>query len=268
MGLPAHAARTEHHDDRPGIGGRKSSTFARTAIRHAPGAVGRALKSRSRAAAWRRPSCTRSRLRVKYRSHESFRRPQGDSQNDGKQYSPGHNRRVYGWPCPRPWPRVTALAAHRAPLTDWKPYIIQPQYMAARRRAARAGVCKRSPASVSGLPAQMVPGAASAGPALREAFRQFVALTVQPLGRILEAEVSRVLERPVRLQHHQLASADVAALGRGRSRRSSRMTSTRLARSQLVGWYVVTDHELLPPAPRRRSCAVNPRAAGEGRSRS
>ncbi len=69
-------------------------------------------------------------------------------------------------------------------------------------------------AGVCGLPAPMVPGSAAAGPAHREAFRQFVALTVQPLGRILEAEVSRVLERPVRLLHHQLASADVASKAR------------------------------------------------------
>ena len=69
-------------------------------------------------------------------------------------------------------------------------------------------------AGVCGLPAAMVPGADAAGPAHREAFRQFVALTVLPLGRMLEAEVSRVLERPVRLMHHQLASADVASRAR------------------------------------------------------
>ena len=40
-------------------------------------------------------------------------------------------------------------------------------------------------------------------------------LTVQPLGRILEAEVSRVLERDgASPLHHQLASADVAARAR------------------------------------------------------
>ena len=69
-------------------------------------------------------------------------------------------------------------------------------------------------AAVCGLPSPMVPGSDAAGPAWREAFRQFVALSVQPLGRILEAEVSRVLERPVRLTHHALASADIAARAR------------------------------------------------------
>ena len=99
-----------------------------------------------------------------------------------------------------------------APLTDWKPYRLGPDYMAGGRRTPRAGAARV--ASVCGLPPALAPGAAAAGPALRESFRQFVALTVQPLARILEAEISRVLERPVRLIHHELASADVAARAR------------------------------------------------------
>ena len=73
-------------------------------------------------------------------------------------------------------------------------------------RVMAAGVC--------GLPAPMVPGSNAAGPAWRESFRQFVALSVQPLGRILEAEVSRVLEAPVTMTHHTLAAADVASKAR------------------------------------------------------
>ena len=99
-----------------------------------------------------------------------------------------------------------------APLTDWKSYTIQPEYAAAG--VELHALALQETAGVCGLPAAMVPGADAAGPAHREAFRQFVALTVQPLGRILEAEVSRVLERPVRLMHHQLASADVASKAR------------------------------------------------------
>ena len=99
-----------------------------------------------------------------------------------------------------------------APLTDWKSYTIQPEYMAAGVQLHALAL--QETAGVCGLPAAMVPGSAAAGPAHREAFRQFVALTVQPLGRILESEVSRVLERPVRLLHHQLASADVASKAR------------------------------------------------------
>ena len=99
-----------------------------------------------------------------------------------------------------------------APLTDWKPYRLGPEYLAAG--VELHALALQETAGVCGLPAAMVPGADAAGPAHREAFRQFVALTVQPLGRILEAEVSRVLERPVRLMHHQLASADVASKAR------------------------------------------------------
>ena len=99
-----------------------------------------------------------------------------------------------------------------APLTDWKPYRLGPDYMAGG--VLLHALALQETAGVCGLPAPMVPGSAAAGPAWREAFRQFVALTVQPLGRILEAEVSRVLERPVRLMHHQLASADVASKAR------------------------------------------------------
>ena len=97
-------------------------------------------------------------------------------------------------------------------ITDWKSYTIQPEYMAAGVQLHALAL--QEVAGVCGLPAARVPGAAAAGPGHREAFRQFVALTVQPLGRILKAEVSRVLERPVRLRHHDLASADVAARAR------------------------------------------------------
>ena len=99
-----------------------------------------------------------------------------------------------------------------APLTDWKPYRLGPEYMAGG--VELHALALQETAGVCGLPAAMVPGADAAGPAAREAFRQFVALTVQPLGRILESEVSRVLERPVRLTHHELASADVASRAR------------------------------------------------------
>ena len=120
-----------------------------------------------------------------------------------------------------------------APLTDWKSYTIQPEYMAAG--VDLHALALQETAGVCGLPAPMVPGSAAAGPAHREAFRQFVALTVQPLGRILEAEVSRVLERPVRLTHNQLASADVAS----RARAFKALVENDIDRDRalaLVGW--------------------------------
>ena len=80
-----------------------------------------------------------------------------------------------------------------APLTDWKPYRLGPEYMAAG--VELHALALQETAGVCGLPAPMVPGSAAAGPAHREAFRQFVAL-------------------PVRLTHNQLASADVASRAR------------------------------------------------------
>ena len=120
-----------------------------------------------------------------------------------------------------------------APLTDWKPYRLGPEY-------TQAGVelhalVLQETAGVCGLPAPMVPGSSAAGPAWRESFRQFVALTVQPMGRILEAEVSRVLERPITLTHHALASADVAS--RARAFKSLIENDVDKARAlELVGW--------------------------------
>ena len=99
-----------------------------------------------------------------------------------------------------------------APLTDWKPYRLGPEYLAAG--VELHALALQETAGVCGLPAPMVPGAEAAGPAHREAFRQFLALTVQPLGNILASEVGRVLERPVRLKHNNLAAVDVAARAR------------------------------------------------------
>ena len=56
------------------------------------------------------------------------------------------------------------------------------------------------------------------------------------MGRILEAEVSRVLERPVRLIHHELASADVASAGEGVSNRSIENDVDKARALELVGW--------------------------------
>ena len=137
--------------------------------------------------------------------------PQGDSQNTADSI---RQAITTGLRLALPETTTAGHGAGRssAPLTDWKPYRLGPEYMAAGVELHALSL--QETAGVCGLPAPMVPGSAAAGPAWREAFRQFVALTVQPMGRILEAEVSRVLERPVRLMHHQLASADVAARAR------------------------------------------------------
>lgn len=59
--------------------------------------------------------------------------------------------------------------------------------------------------------------------------------TVVPLARILEVEATRVLERPVVLQHHELAAADVA----GRARAVGTLVENGVDRERaltLVGW--------------------------------
>ena len=120
-----------------------------------------------------------------------------------------------------------------APLTDWKPYRLGPDYMAGG--VDLHALALQEVSAVCGLPPALVPGAAAAGPALREAFRQFVALTVQPLGRILESEVSRVLERDIRLRHYELASTDVVS--RARAYKSLIENDVDKARAlELVGW--------------------------------
>ena len=59
---------------------------------------------------------------------------------------------------------------------------------------------------------------------------------MQPLGKILESEVSRVLERPIKLVHHQLAAADVASRARAFSALvADEKVDTERALT-LVGW--------------------------------
>ena len=65
-----------------------------------------------------------------------------------------------------------------------------------------------------GVPPAMMAGARSAGPAMREAFRQFLLVTVQPLAALVAAEVGRVVESPVRLSFDGLAAADAAGRAR------------------------------------------------------
>ena len=158
--------------------------------------------------------------------------PQGDSQNTADSI---RKAITTGLRLALPETTTAGHGAGRssAPLTDWKPYRLGPEYMAAG--VDLHALSLQETAGVCGLPAPMVPGSAAAGPAWREAFRQFVALTVQPMGRILEAEVSRVLERPITLTHHALASADVAS--RARAFKSLIENNIDEAKAlQLVGW--------------------------------
>ena len=89
--------------------------------------------------------------------------------------------------------------------------------------------------AVCGVPAAMMAGARSAGPAMKEAFRQFLLLTIQPLAALVAAEVSRVIESPVRLAFDSLAAADAP----GRARAVHVLTQSGIDKAEAMrraGW--------------------------------
>ena len=69
--------------------------------------------------------------------------------------------------------------------------------------------------AICGCPWPLMPGSGAAGPAIREAQRELLTGTIQPLGDLIIEEAARVLEAPVSIVHHKLAAADVAARARG-----------------------------------------------------
>ena len=69
--------------------------------------------------------------------------------------------------------------------------------------------------AICGVPWPLMPGSGAAGPAIREANRELLTGTVQPLGNLIIEEAARVLETPVTMTHHKLAAADSAARARG-----------------------------------------------------
>ena len=86
-----------------------------------------------------------------------------------------------------------------------------------------------------GVPAALMAGARSAGPAMKEAFRQFLLLTVEPLAALVAAEVSRVSETPVRLTFDALAAVDAA----GRARAVHVLTEAGIDKAEAMrraGW--------------------------------
>ena len=86
-----------------------------------------------------------------------------------------------------------------------------------------------------GVPAAMMAGARSAGPAMKEAFRQFLLLTVEPLAELVAAEVSRVTESRVRLTFDALAAVDAA----GRARAVHVLTEAGIDKAEAMrraGW--------------------------------
>ena len=89
--------------------------------------------------------------------------------------------------------------------------------------------------AICGVPWALMPGSGAAGPAIREAQRELLTGTVQPLSELVAEEASRVLESTVTITHHKLAAADVAA----RSRGVHILTQAGIDRGralELVGW--------------------------------
>ena len=99
-----------------------------------------------------------------------------------------------------------------APTTDWKANRIGADIPDSSVKLHTLMI--QEVGAACGIPYVLMPGAAAAGPALREGQRELLTGTVQPLGRLIADELSRVLERSVTLTFNALAAADVAARGR------------------------------------------------------
>ena len=69
--------------------------------------------------------------------------------------------------------------------------------------------------SAAGIPAGLY--APREGSVNREAYRQFHAAGLEPLGETFRSEVEKKTERPFSINFHKLAAADIAARGRGLS---------------------------------------------------
>ena len=89
-------------------------------------------------------------------------------------------------------------------------------------------------AEICGVPGALV-NPASAGPAANIAWRRLIAGTIEPYARLLESELSRVLERTVTITLRRLGGVDAA----GRARALHVLTEagfTPEAAQELLGW--------------------------------
>ena len=89
-------------------------------------------------------------------------------------------------------------------------------------------------AEVCGVPGALV-NPASAGPAAREAWRRLTVGTIEPYARLIESELTRVLERPVTVKLRRLGGVDAA----GRARALHVLVEagfTKENAADLLGW--------------------------------
>lgn len=99
-----------------------------------------------------------------------------------------------------------------APQRDWIASKTGPEILPGNVELAK--LVEQQVLAACGVPAPLAAGSAAAGPSQREAWRQLLAGTVEPLARLIEAEVSRVLESPVSLRFDKLAGVDAAGRAR------------------------------------------------------
>ena len=120
-----------------------------------------------------------------------------------------------------------------APAADWKAQ--RYGYDAPDSQVKLHQLMNEEIAVACGVPAAMMAGARSAGPAMKEAFRQFLLLTVEPLAALVAAEVGRVIESPVRISFDALAAVDAP----GRARAVHVLTEAGIDKSEAMrraGW--------------------------------
>ena len=97
-----------------------------------------------------------------------------------------------------------------APQADWRLQRLGAEFPEGNvnlRRQVGGDVC-----AAMGVPAALYLGAD--GATVREAYRQLLVSTLQPLAQIVGEEIERKLETPVRFNFRRLAAADVAARAR------------------------------------------------------
>ena len=101
----------------------------------------------------------------------------------------------------------------QAPRKDWKPERLganPPQALVQLRQHVEASVL-----GCYGIPAPLGPAGLNDGTAAREALRRLWTITIAPLASLITEELTRVLERPIQLEHGAAAgTTDIAARAR------------------------------------------------------
>ena len=119
-----------------------------------------------------------------------------------------------------------------APRQDWLPRRIGPEF--SEHEVTLAQHVGAEVLATCGCPPILADAKASAG-AGREAWRQLLLGTVQPLAALIAGEATRVLETDVEFVFHELAASDIAA----RSKAVKLLTDAGIERGramELVGW--------------------------------